>query len=214
MIRRHNCIVDDCPEEDYPPSLYPFLPVIPKIWRGERGKQRRAYCHLRYRSFSRRTFRYQHVKCPFIQSIRKFFYTRRRSSWEPHSQCNPMAWRGNIGTGSATPWSDHKFPRKRTRWNWKALRMRIRGEISLFSSKLGWTSKHHKSLLAISCDCRSTGNSERRQQEAQIGGETTLFKKTSGKPENNNNCTSRHSRGGCDRLATARDDVDRAELAV
>ena len=48
----------------------------------------------------------------------------------------------------------------------------------IFKLKLGRTSKHHKSPLVIS-NRRCLGNNKGRHQEAQIGGETTLFKQTS-----------------------------------
>ena len=35
LIRRHNCIIDNCTEEDYPPMPLPIPSVIPKLCRGE-----------------------------------------------------------------------------------------------------------------------------------------------------------------------------------
>ena len=118
------------------------------------------------------------------------------------------------------------------RWLQTAPRAQIMGEILFFKSRLGWTTKHRKSPLAIS-RYRLTDISERGQQEAQRRGETTPLKKTSGGtrqlqqhdnkkhreggrlphsrrlrgvPDSYNN-TSRRPRGGCDQPATARDGV-------
>ena len=89
-------------------------------------------------------------------------------------QCSPMIRWGGIGTGRTAHRSDHEPRRKRKRWLQTAPRAQMRGEISFPKPRSRWTTNQYNSPLVIS-------NWRRQQQKAQIGGETTPFKQTSGK---------------------------------
>ena len=117
-----------------------------------------------------------------------------------------MIWWGDIGTERTTHCSDYKLRRKRIKWLQTALWAQVRGEIRFFKSRLGWTTNHRKSPLAIS-KWRCFGNNKGQQQRAQIGGDTAPFSRLRGEPENSNNSTSRRPLGGCDQPATARGDL-------
>ena len=55
-----------------------------------------------------------------------------------------------------------------------------KGETLFLKPRSGWTTRHHKSPLAIS-NWRYFGNIKGQQRRTQIGGETTPFKQTSRK---------------------------------
>ena len=56
----------------------------------------------------------------------------------------------------------------------------------------------------------ASGDSKKHREGGRLHNSSRLW----GEPKHNNNSTSRRSRGGCNRPASARDDVDRAKQAI
>ena len=77
----YDCLLNSCPEENFPPMPLPIPSTIMSlIWKGWWKEQKRVYCHLLSRWFSKTTIHCQivsqHVNRPFIHSIRKFHHAR------------------------------------------------------------------------------------------------------------------------------------------
>ena len=155
MIRCHNYEAFNFPQEEYPSRPLPIPPDYIVNLQSRLVKVKKG------------------ILPPTLKMILKTSYhlpARQAPITSPTVQ--PDDTMGDIGTGSTTHWSDHEPWRKRKMWLQTAPRAQIRGEILFLKPRSGWTTKHHKSPLAIS-KWRWFGSNKGQQRREQIGVETT-----------------------------------------
>ena len=173
LIRCHNCTAYNCPEEEYSSRPLPIPPDYIENLQSRLGKVMKVILpptlKIILKTYYQAPVHPQHQKMSSCSQEEQL-----GRSFEVQSDDKTVRHRD----GEHNRWSDHKLRRKRTSWSRMALRAWIRGEISFFKPRLGWTSKHHKSPPAIS-NWRCFGNNKGQQRRVQIVGETTAFKQTS-----------------------------------
>ena len=84
LIRHHNCIVDNCPEEDYPPMPRPIPPGYTENLGRRMRKAVKGILPPTIKMILKRHYPIpQHVKHPFIHRSRNFHRVR-------HHQCRTL----------------------------------------------------------------------------------------------------------------------------